>query len=52
MLLLLLLLLLWASQQQKEVVVVHQPGRKPSERAVRVAKLCGYIVGTCGLWAG
>ena len=41
MLLLLLLLLLWASQQQKEVVV-HQSGRKPSERAVGVAKKCGY----------
>ena len=39
LLLLLLPLLLWASQQQKEVVV-HQSGRKPSERAVDVAKLC------------
>ena len=43
------LVLLWASQQQKEVVV-HQSGRKPSERVVRVAKMCG-LVGMCGSWA-
>ena len=34
------MLLLWASQQQKGVVV-HYSGRKPSDRAVVVPKLCG-----------
>ena len=42
-----LLVLLWPSQQQE--VVVHQSGRKPSEWAVGVAKLCGWWY--CGSWA-
>ena len=38
--LLVVVVVLRASQQQKEVMV-YQLGRKPSERAVGVGKLCG-----------